>query len=54
VRTARISESGVLGDPTRASAEKGKQIWRIWIRSLVELVEYLKGATLDEIHERRY
>jgi creatinine amidohydrolase/Fe(II)-dependent formamide hydrolase-like protein len=54
VRTARISESGVLGDPTAASAEKGERIWRVWIRSLVELVEYLKGATLDEIHQRRY
>ena len=54
VRTERISESGVLGDPTLASVEKGERIWRIWIRSLVELVEYLKGSTLDEIHQRRY
>ncbi|MBW2524820.1 MAG: creatininase family protein [Deltaproteobacteria bacterium] len=54
VRTARLSGSGVLGDPTRASAEKGEKIWEIWVRSLVELVEYLKGATLDEIHQRRY
>jgi len=52
-RTARLSESGVFGDPTKASAAKGKRIWRLMIRHLVELVEHLKGLTLDEIHERR-
>jgi len=53
-RTARISPSGVLGDPTRASAEKGAEIWRIMVANLVELVEEIKGMTLDEIYERRY
>ena len=53
-RTAKISPSGVLGDPTRATAEKGEQIWEIMIANLVELVEDLKGLTLDEIYERRY
>jgi mycofactocin system creatininase family protein len=53
-RTARISTSGVLGDPTQASAEKGRRLWEIMITNLVELVEELKGMTLDEIYERRY
>ncbi len=53
-RTARISPSGVLGDPCRASAEKGARFWEIMIANLVELVEELKGMTLDEIYERRY
>jgi creatinine amidohydrolase/Fe(II)-dependent formamide hydrolase-like protein len=53
-RTARISPSGVLGDPTRASAAKGAEIWRIMVANLVELVEEIKGMTLDEIYERRY
>jgi creatinine amidohydrolase/Fe(II)-dependent formamide hydrolase-like protein len=53
-RTSRISSNGVLGDPGRASAEKGARIWEIMIANLVELVEELKGMTLDEIYERRY
>jgi creatinine amidohydrolase/Fe(II)-dependent formamide hydrolase-like protein len=53
-RTARISPSGVLGDPQKASCDKGEKIWEIMVRNLVELVEELKGMTLDEIYERRY
>ena len=53
-RTSKISPTGVLGDPTRATAEKGEEIWRIMVRNLVELVEELKSMTLDEIYERRY
>jgi creatinine amidohydrolase/Fe(II)-dependent formamide hydrolase-like protein len=53
-RTKKISSQGVLGDPTRATREKGERIWEIMIRNLVELVEHLKRMTLDEIYERRY
>lgn len=52
-RTARISKSGVFGDPTRASAEKGKVIWATSIRHLVALVEHLKELSLDEIHQQK-
>lgn len=51
-RTARLSETGVFGDPTRATTEKGHAMWKIMTDHLVELVEHLKGLTLDEIHER--
>jgi creatinine amidohydrolase/Fe(II)-dependent formamide hydrolase-like protein len=53
-RTSRISPNGVLGDPTKASAEKGAQMWQVMIANLVEFVEEIKGMTLDEIYERRY
>jgi creatinine amidohydrolase/Fe(II)-dependent formamide hydrolase-like protein len=53
-KTSRVSPSGVLGDPTRATREKGERIWKIMIEKLVSLVESLKGMSLDEIHERRY
>ncbi|MDH3284492.1 MAG: mycofactocin biosynthesis peptidyl-dipeptidase MftE [Acidobacteriota bacterium] len=52
--TARISSSGVLGDPTKANAEKGERMWKMMVDNLVELVEDLKSMTLDEIHQRRY
>ena len=51
--TQRISNSGVMGDPTKASAEKGKKIWEIMIAHLVALVEDLKTMTLEEIHHRK-
>jgi len=53
-RTARISSSGVLGDPTKASREKGERIWKVTIDHLVAFVESLKNLELDEIYERRY
>jgi creatinine amidohydrolase/Fe(II)-dependent formamide hydrolase-like protein len=52
--TRRISPSGVMGDPTKASAAKGERIWEIMIAHLVSLVEDLKRLTLEEIHHRNY
>lgn len=51
-RTAKISASGVMGDPTKASREKGAKMWEVMIRNLVEFVEHLKGMSLDEIYQR--
>jgi creatinine amidohydrolase/Fe(II)-dependent formamide hydrolase-like protein len=52
--TQKISSDGVMGDPTKASAEKGKKFWEIMIAHLVALVEDLKTLTLEEIHQRKY
>ncbi|MGD2271970.1 MAG: creatininase family protein [Desulfobacterales bacterium] len=52
--TRKISASGIMGDPTKASAEKGEKIWEIMIAHLVALVEDLKGMTLKEIFHKRY
>jgi creatinine amidohydrolase/Fe(II)-dependent formamide hydrolase-like protein len=52
--TRKISQSGVMGDPTKASAEKGKKIWEIMITHLVALVEDLKSMTLEEIYQRKF
>jgi creatinine amidohydrolase/Fe(II)-dependent formamide hydrolase-like protein len=52
--TEKISTSGVMGDATKATAEKGEQIWELMTRHLVELVEDLKRLSLDEIYQRRY
>jgi creatinine amidohydrolase/Fe(II)-dependent formamide hydrolase-like protein len=51
--TSRISPSGVLGDPTRATPEKGMEFWEIMIGHMVTFVETLKSLTLAEIHQRR-
>ncbi|MBO6573871.1 MAG: creatininase family protein [Rhodothermales bacterium] len=52
--THRISESGVMGDPTKSSVKQGEAIWEIMIRHLHTFVEELRGMTLDEIFQRRY
>jgi creatinine amidohydrolase/Fe(II)-dependent formamide hydrolase-like protein len=52
--TRKISTSGVMGDPTKASAAKGEKIWETMIAHLVSFVEDLKRLTLEEIHHRNY
>jgi len=53
-RTAKISRTGVLGDPSLATAEKGEAIWQIMVDRLVEFIEHIKGASLSELYEKRY
>jgi creatinine amidohydrolase/Fe(II)-dependent formamide hydrolase-like protein len=52
--TSRISASGVMGDPTKASAEKGQRMWDVMVQRMVEFVEDLKGMSLEEIWQKRY
>ncbi len=52
--TKRISESGVMGDPTKATAEKGTKMWAVMTQHLTTFVEQLKVLTLDEIYQKRY
>jgi creatinine amidohydrolase/Fe(II)-dependent formamide hydrolase-like protein len=52
--TSKISQTGVLGDPTKGNAEKGERMWDIMIKRLVEFVEDLKKLSLDEIYQKRY
>jgi len=51
--TGKLSKSGVLGDPTKATREKGEKYWQVMIDHLVRFVEQIKGMSLAEIHERR-
>jgi creatinine amidohydrolase/Fe(II)-dependent formamide hydrolase-like protein len=53
-RVAKISTTGVLGDPTKASREKGEKMWEIMIKHLVEFVEDLNNMSLDEIYHKRF
>jgi creatinine amidohydrolase/Fe(II)-dependent formamide hydrolase-like protein len=52
--TAKISRTGVLGDPTRASSDKGRRMWEVMIKNLIEFIEDLKKLSLDELHQKRY
>jgi creatinine amidohydrolase/Fe(II)-dependent formamide hydrolase-like protein len=52
--THKISASGVMGDPTKASVEKGEKMWELIIAHLVIFVDQLKTMTLKEIYQRKY
>ena len=52
--TEKISQNGVLGDPTKATIEKGKSILDVMIKNLVGFVKELRDMTLEEIYEKRY
>jgi hypothetical protein len=43
-----------MGDPTRASARKGAQMWEVMIAHLAAFVDDIKAMTLSEIHQRKY
>jgi mycofactocin system creatininase family protein len=53
-QTEKISKNGILGDPTKATREKGERLWHIMTEHLVRFVNDLRILDLDEIHERRY
>ncbi len=52
--THKISASGVMGDPTKASVEKGEKMWALMITHLVNFVDQLKTMTLKEIYQKKY
>ncbi len=54
VRTKKISATGVMGDPTKATAEKGKKMWEIMIAHMVHFVEEIKKSKLEDLYQKRY
>jgi creatinine amidohydrolase/Fe(II)-dependent formamide hydrolase-like protein/7-cyano-7-deazaguanine synthase in queuosine biosynthesis len=54
VRTKIISESGIMGNPLKADAAKGKKLWEIMVAHLVRFVEEVKRSRLDDLFQRRY
>jgi creatinine amidohydrolase len=40
-RTEEISSTGVIGDPTKASKEKGEKAWKLAIERLADLLKEL-------------
>jgi len=46
-RTKEISETGVIGDPTKASKEKGEKAWKLAVERLAELLTELDKMELE-------
>ena len=54
VHTEKISSSGVMGDATKATAEKGAKMWELMIHHMVRFVESIKNTPLEELYQKRY
>lgn len=54
VRTHKISNSGVMGNASIATAEKGRKIWEIMIGHLVKLVDSIKNTPLVDLYQKSY
>jgi len=47
-----ISDTGVIGDPTQASAEAGARIWELCVREGVHLTMLLLEGRVDQVSEK--
>ena len=54
VHTKRLSSSGVMGNSTMATAEKGERMWQIMIAKMTEFVETIKNTPPEELYQNRY
>jgi creatinine amidohydrolase len=54
VHTKTLTKSGVMGNATLASAEKGHKMWEIMIRKMAEFVETIKNTPTDKLFQNRY
>lgn len=54
VHTKTLTKSGVMGNATLATAEKGKKMWEIMINKMTEFVETIKNTPSIELFQNRY
>ncbi|KAA3615362.1 MAG: creatininase family protein [Calditrichaeota bacterium] len=52
--TKLLSKSGVMGNASLATEEKGKIIWDIMIRKMTEFVETIKNTPADKLYQNKY
>lgn len=53
-RTKKLSNTGIMGDPTKATTEKGVKMWDIMTKHLVKFVEEIKESDLEDLYQKRY
>ncbi len=54
VHTERLTTTGVMGNATKATAEKGVIMWEIMIRKMVDFVDRIKNTPSDKLFQNRY
>lgn len=47
-----ISKTGVIGDPTVATPEKGKEIYTAAVEGLVKIVQDMKNRPIRKIEDK--
>jgi creatinine amidohydrolase len=47
-----VSDTGVVGDPTHASAEAGAKVWKLCVREGVYLTTLLLGGRADHVKQK--
>jgi creatinine amidohydrolase len=54
VRTKKLSNSGIMGNASIATVEKGEKMWKIMIEHLVKFVEIIKNTPIEDLYQRKY
>ena len=54
VHTQKLTKSGVMGNATLATAEKGRKMWEIMIRKMADFVETIKNTPPDKLFQNKY
>jgi len=54
IQTKRLSKSGIIGNPTLATVEKGERMWQMMIKQMVRFVETIKNTPSSELYQNRY
>lgn len=54
VHTKILTNSGVMGNATLGTAEKGHKMWEIMIRKMAEFVETIKNTPSEKLFQNRY
>lgn len=54
VHTKKLSNSGIMGNASLATKEKGLLMWDIMIRKLTEFVETIKNTPSEELFQNKY
>ena len=54
VHTQTLTKSGVMGNATLATAEKGHKMWELMIKKMAEFVETIKNTPSEKLFQNRY
>ena len=54
VHTEKLTKSGVMGNATKGTAEKGRKMWEIMIRKMADFVETIKNTPSAQLFQNRY
>ncbi len=52
--TKMLSKTGVMGNASIATREKGIKMWEIMIQKLTQFMETIKNTSSDELYQNRY